>query len=1263
MTGGSTGTGAFSGTGQSRGSSWSDFARGAAQPAEAVDTGSVLKERFVLEEVIGRGGMGIVFKSRDTLQEEMQDRNPYVAIKVLNEDFKKHPESLKALQREARKAQNLAHPNIATVFNFDRDGGNVFVVMELLDGESLDKLIKRSDGGIPVNEALRITEGLGRALAYAHDKGVIHSDFKPANAFLTKDGAVKVFDFGIARAARRGTHVAGTETLFDAGTLGALTPAYASCEMIEGGEPDPRDDVYALACVAYELLTGTHPFGKQSAVKARDAKLVPKPVKGLSRRQWQGLRRGLAFEREQRTPSVEQFLQDIRPLKLPIKTMIAGGVGAVVLLALLGVFLKDMLADRSDKALRTVLESGDYDAVSAGITKLAQLDDLDRRNLILTDAAREHLVAVYAERARQAFDPGEGRFDYSEASRLLAELRDYAGKTQSFARMERALEDNKGEAERRIGESVDLYLKDGLLIDQQSPRNLVVALGELRMLNPQSDRLRNPDQVRGYQAAFAQSARRALDTGDLTLAGKLIEAEKKLAAQLGVASSGDLGTVAAQIADRGREAEQARRAAQLRESVRQLGGAPALEQLAQRRADIEELMTLVPEQEATAVRRLVDQALAGRLDQLEKSGDFDSAQALLDEYARLATPEYTAQRQKRLASTLENRQLIEQKVAAIEENLRSLVGRPDLASERWERDLQNELAALESYRPAGGDAFAGEIRATVAGRFVDGARELRAQGRLSEARRYLDKAAKYVPALPQIGVEQRAIQLAEQQQQQNQQRQQQEAQIARLKSGIREQAQAHSFDRALNSISELRTLLPADDPFLVQDVPVILAGAYATRAEKLAIEGKFRLAIAQVDDGLKQLGGMGASQQARQTLEKPRKTYERLDRIQQRLGASGRLDVPAIRADLDQLRREKHRAFRDWERALLAGMEKRVQQAYRQGEAQGSELLGQAKQIFTDKDDGRRLEALRVVAAAPTPKPSAPTGNAPTTEPRDAVAATQPKPIAEPGTGGVVTASPPEAAPSAATTPGAVAGAGGQGPSVEQASKPSAAGAAPVPAAAVPSGAAGQGPSVAQDRCALRIAGMGGKRGGSCSDPVLDGEGPLLVVVPSGGPGPFAISKYEISEADYARYCSDTRKCQATSSSNPQTSVSASDAESYANWLSEKTGRRYRLPTDAEWQYAARAGGSTGAVDYNCRSTSGGTGEKLLSTRVGTPNGWGLVNVGGNAQELTRAGGGWTARGGAFKDPINECGPEASRVHLGRPDPETGFRVVRELQK
>ncbi|CAG9174223.1 serine/threonine protein kinase [Cupriavidus pinatubonensis] len=270
--------------------------------------GDTLNGRFVLEECLGVGGMGTVYKALDLRKLEASDRKPYIAIKVLNLQFSGHPKSLIALQREARKAQTLAHRNIVTVYDFDRDGPVVFLTMEYLSGKPLSQVLKAPGfNGMPMTRAMPIVAGMGHALAYAHERGFVHCDFKPANVFLTDSNEVKVIDFGIARGFLPPADESD-KTVFDPGSLGGMTPAYASPEMFEHREPDPRDDIYALACVTYELLTGRHPYERMSANQARAAGLKPVQPKELSRTQWRTLRQALSLDRETRTPSVERFL-------------------------------------------------------------------------------------------------------------------------------------------------------------------------------------------------------------------------------------------------------------------------------------------------------------------------------------------------------------------------------------------------------------------------------------------------------------------------------------------------------------------------------------------------------------------------------------------------------------------------------------------------------------------------------------------------------------------------------------------------------------------------------------------------------------------------------------------------------------------------------------------------------------------------------------------------------------------------------------------
>jgi hypothetical protein len=287
-------------------------ARPSSVEATPLAPGVVIRHRYVLERSIGAGGMGQVWRAKDLVGERARDPNPFVAIKLLNADFEADPDAFVALQRETRKAQELAHPNVSTVYAFDIDdggSGRAFMVMELLEGASLDAVIRDHSGGLTRAEAAPLIIGMARGLAYAHkDKGLVHSDFKPGNVFRIKSGIPKILDFGIARA----VEVAGVERpqdSFDAGSLGGITMAYASPEMIERREPHPADDVFALGLVAYELLTGRHPFYPHDAVEARDKGLKPARIASLRRYEWQTIARALEFDRTKRWQNAAEFLR------------------------------------------------------------------------------------------------------------------------------------------------------------------------------------------------------------------------------------------------------------------------------------------------------------------------------------------------------------------------------------------------------------------------------------------------------------------------------------------------------------------------------------------------------------------------------------------------------------------------------------------------------------------------------------------------------------------------------------------------------------------------------------------------------------------------------------------------------------------------------------------------------------------------------------------------------------------------------------------
>lgn len=348
--------------------------------------------------------MGVVFKARDQVKEEAQDRDPYVAIKFLNPEFRRHPDSFKALQRETKRAQALAHPNVVTVYDCDRDGTLIFMTMEYLTGEPLDLFIQRHPQGLKFGEAWPIIEGAGRALMYAHDQGVIHADFKPGNVFVAEK-KTKVLDFGIARAmkAQIGDQ---SGTRFDAGTLGAMTPAYASPEMLLNETPDPRDDIYALACVAYELMTGRHPFNGTTAVKAAHDGLKVKRTPGMGRYQYKALVHGLAFRRADRTPTVEAFLDEIAgPFGAKgraLRSAVLSVASTAILVGGIGLGLWYFTRPDPDKQLeRRIAEAASAQIEQDRLGGVSPVEIDPELNKVLLEQGSDYLAM-----SRKSFDPG-----------------------------------------------------------------------------------------------------------------------------------------------------------------------------------------------------------------------------------------------------------------------------------------------------------------------------------------------------------------------------------------------------------------------------------------------------------------------------------------------------------------------------------------------------------------------------------------------------------------------------------------------------------------------------------------------------------------------------------------------------------------------------------------------------------------------------------------------------------------------------------------
>jgi serine/threonine protein kinase len=302
-------------------------------PSTDVVIGDIIKGRFVLDSLLGSGGMGSVYRALDLRKKEARDNKPYVALKLLGEEFKDHPEALIALQREARKTQELAHPNIVTVYDFDRDGDLIYLTMEELKGKSLDEFILTSRASTTLDEKLYILQQIAQGLYYAHSKGIVHSDLKPANIFITNTNTVKILDFGIARAINSEIY----EDSFDAGDLGAVTFAYGSLEMLNFDKPHPSDDIYALGIIACELLGKHHPYNRQNAQQVLQSGTAPNlpPLKNPLLKKL--LLKSIAIKREDRIQSAAEFIKQLKFARNGIRKVTY--IVTLVLLALIGNFV------------------------------------------------------------------------------------------------------------------------------------------------------------------------------------------------------------------------------------------------------------------------------------------------------------------------------------------------------------------------------------------------------------------------------------------------------------------------------------------------------------------------------------------------------------------------------------------------------------------------------------------------------------------------------------------------------------------------------------------------------------------------------------------------------------------------------------------------------------------------------------------------------------------------------------------------------------
>jgi serine/threonine protein kinase len=227
---------------------------------------------YVIVSLAGAGGMGEVYRARDGRL------NREVAIKVLPAAFARDPERLRRFQQEAQAVAALNHPNILAIHDFGDHEGSPYIVTEFLEGETLRDRMR--PGALPMRKATEYGEQVARGLAAAHEKGIVHRDLKPENIFITRDGRVKILDFGLAKLARsEGIPATDAETLVSQTEPGVVmgTAGYMSPEQVKGQTADQRSDLFSFGAILYEMLSGRRAFRGDTSVETMSAILKEDP--------------------------------------------------------------------------------------------------------------------------------------------------------------------------------------------------------------------------------------------------------------------------------------------------------------------------------------------------------------------------------------------------------------------------------------------------------------------------------------------------------------------------------------------------------------------------------------------------------------------------------------------------------------------------------------------------------------------------------------------------------------------------------------------------------------------------------------------------------------------------------------------------------------------------------------------------------------------------------------------------------------------------
>ncbi|WP_435237781.1 serine/threonine-protein kinase [Psychromonas sp. PT13] len=471
--------------------------------------GKCFNERYLIESKIGTGGMSDVYRAIDLHLKNAGIEEPYVAIKILQTQFASMEDAQQILINEALQTQKLSHPNIIRVYDVNSDGQYYFMVMEWLDGESLDQIISSSKPiGISFQKTQGIFSQIGAALSYAHENGLVHTDLKPSNIFLTRKGQIKIFDFGVARSLQINEDEYAIQNKSTSTALNGHTPAYASLEQLNGGVPCPQDDIFAFSCIIYELLTSKHPYNRVAANKVDLTKgKSPKP-KNISLNHWFALKKGLALKKIDRVDNVDELIASLSTRLFP---KIAASVAILAICGFAGntYYQQHMqinaLTQRLDKSDQHIEKIENYETLSAS-ELLQNIDQISTDNAFAAQSLlRQHqqdIIDIFDDKIKNAPTVGDGKYkDYAAVNALIAEANNYYPDSLRLQKLQTEQVTARATIVTALIEKLDQLLQQGRY-DETGDDSIESLLKDLSIVVPEEQYVATSDAFKLFEKNF-----------------------------------------------------------------------------------------------------------------------------------------------------------------------------------------------------------------------------------------------------------------------------------------------------------------------------------------------------------------------------------------------------------------------------------------------------------------------------------------------------------------------------------------------------------------------------------------------------------------------------------------------------------------------------------------------------------------------------------------------------------------------------------------